>query len=318
MRAVEVNSIGALPASADLWISSHGFESRSIAHLDRIRTHCSRSVSFGFEFPKATDPGEPGKRVAAARDALNKDGFETPVGSDAEFDEFLRGAVEKLSRRKRCRVIADISSMSRSRIASVLFVVAERNQSYPCELQLIYFPGSFESHKHSYEPLQSFGPCHANLSGWPADPDAPLALILGLGTEPRRADGVVEMLEPDILALYMAVGDENEYSTELKNENRRVLEVGGEPMVYSLRDPSAVHASLVFTGQRMADRARVIFVPLGPKLFSAMCMTAALALGEQVGVWKASAGSGVQPVDVTARGAPILLNVQFGQYQTSS
>jgi hypothetical protein len=138
-----------------------------------------------------------------------------------------------------------------------------------------------------------------------------LAVLLGLGTEPRRADGVVEMLEPDILALYIPLGDEPEYLAELREENRRILEVGGEPICYSLRDPAAVYASLVATGTRLVERSRLVLVPLGPKQFAALAVAAALSLGPEVGVWKASSGRGVEPVDVQARGEPVVMRLSM-------
>src|SRR5205823_1514111 len=136
-------------------------------------------------------------------------------------------------------------------------------------------------------PLETLGPIHNDVAGWPLEPDLPLALVLALGTEPRRADGLVETLEPDILSVFVPIGDEPDFNAEVHNENRRVLEVGGEPVKYDLRDPISAHGSLLATIERLSQRARVIIVPLGPKIFSALALNAAIAVGAEIGVWRA-------------------------------
>ncbi|WP_200227298.1 hypothetical protein [Rubrivivax gelatinosus] len=292
------------------WLSCHGYESRSVAHLDMLEFNAQRRVSLGFNFPAASEDNEASKRVALARRRLGEAGYETPVVDDVAFEAIVRSELSKLTELSGQSVAADISSMSRSRIAALVISFFEHSRhKSPRYLDLFYFPASFDSHKHDFEPLESFGPCHAYLSGWPADPDLPLAAVMGLGTEPRRADGVVEMLEPDILALYLPQGDQAEYTVELQKENRRVLSVGGEPSYYSLRDPESLYLSLLATGERLAERSRLIFVPLGPKLFSALCVTAALSIGPEVGVWKASSGRGVGLVDAQALGDPIIVRI---------
>jgi hypothetical protein len=307
---LSIDGRDSLDTSYGCWMSCHGYESRSVAHLDLLSLTVDRSVSAGFEFPHAAEDNETSRRVALARQRLQEAGYHTPVVNDEGFESTVREELSRLASLSKPTVIVDISSMSRSRISALLIAFAKHLQTTPsCYMDLLYFPASFTSHKHGFEPLESLGPCHPQLSGWPADADLPLALLLGLGTEPRRADGVVEMLEPDILALYLALGDEPEYSAELQEVNRRVLNVGGEPIRYSLRDPSALYLSLVATGERLVERSRLVLVPLGPKLFTALSVAAALSLGPEVGVWKASSGRGVGMVDVQALGKPVVLRV---------
>lgn len=299
-----------LESSYGCWISSHGYESRSVAHLDLPSLRADRRISPGFEFPSATEDSDSSRRVALARQRLQQAGYETPVVNDEGFEAAVRNELSQLASLSSPTLVADISSMSRSRISALLIAFYEHTLEDPsCYLDLIYFPASFNSHKHGFEPLESFGPCHARLSGWPADADLPLAVVLGLGTEPKRADGVVEMLEPDILALYLPLGDEAEYINELQNENRRVLSVGGEPIRYSLREPDSLFFSLIATGERLVERSRLVLVPLGPKIFTALSVAAALSIGPEVGVWKASSGRGVGMIDAQVRGDPVVFRV---------
>jgi len=280
-----------------------------------VRVNSLRKLSVGFDFPLLGEEASVSQRIALARQRLAAAGFETPVADDAAFETLIRAEILGIPRTSRCRIVADISSMNRSRIAALLVSCFEAEFSAGCDLDLVYFPSSFASHKHAYEPLEFFGPCHNELAGWPDDPDLPLSLLVGLGTEPRRADGVVELLEPDILALYVPLGDNSDYLSEIRRENRRVIEVAGQPDMYSLRDPHLTYQSLLVTATQLSARSRLVVVPLGPKVFCVLAMAAALSIGPQVGVWKASAGRGVQPVDVAAEGAPILFRLAFSRHQ---
>jgi hypothetical protein len=305
-----VESLSALrEAEASLWVSCHGYESRSAAHLGLVRTTALRKLSCGFDFPASELDSEAGKRVADARARLRTDGFDVPVVDDPGFDALIREELGRSVRDGSAHIVADISSMNRARIASLLLACADLESG--CDLEILYFPGSYETHKHVYEPLEYFGPCHSNIAGWPSDPEMPLSLMVGIGTEPRRADGVIEIVKPDILAVFLPLGDEDNYVLELHKENRRILEVCGQPVTYILRDPSGTYQSLRSTGARLSERSRLVIVPLGPKIFCVIAIAVALSIGPEVGVWKASAGRGVQPVDVQSHGAPILLRIVF-------
>ena len=310
-RRVEVESIESIDAAeAFLWVSCHGFESRSIAHLRSLPVEGYRRVSIGFLTAGQDASAEQLDAIQLRRATLRHNGFDTPVVDDVGFEQIVKQELLHAPSRN-CRVIADISSMSRSRIASLFLSCHDVRSEGGCVLDLVYFPATHSSHKHAYEPLEYFGPCHHRLAGWPDDPDLPLSLVVGLGTEPRRADGIVEFLEPDILALCIPLGDEPQYVDEVRRENRRLLEVRGEPRDYPVRDPSAafVHVSAIAT--QLAQRSRVVIVPLGPKIFCATSIAAALTIGSHVGVWKASAGSGVAPVDVQAVERPVLARFRF-------
>ncbi len=295
-----------------LWISCHGYESRSTHHLEVLPVGKGGRISCGFDFPSEDHDSDVGRRISTARQQLREAGFETPVTDDAGFEELVGGRLASALGVNGYHVVADISSMSRARIASLLLACSNVASNGVCTLDIVYFPSSYQTHKHDYEPLESFGPCHGQIAGWPDDPRLPLALLVGLGTEPRRADGVLEMVEPAILAVFVPLGDEDNYVTEIRRENRRVLEVGGEPVMYSLRDPRGCYLTLLNAATRLAERSRLVIVPLGPKIFCAASIAAALAIGPEVGVWKASAGRRVQPIDVHAHGAPILMRVVFG------
>jgi len=298
-------------ANVSLWISCHGFEARSTRHLHLPRVSARRMISFGFGFPSTDEHPELADRLEHARDDLSRAGFELLVTNDGEYERIVKDALDQLSSSERPLVVADISSMNRTRIASLMLACASQKLPYGCDLEVVYFPSTFASHKHGYEPLETFSPSHDLIAGWPSDPDLPLALILGLGTEPRRAEGIVETVEPDILGLFEPVGDEEEYSADVHRENRRVLEVGGESTPYLVRDPELTFLALSASVERLAERARIIIVPLGPKIFAAIAVCVAVAFGAEIGVWKASAGAGVQPINVEGSDVPVVARFAF-------
>lgn len=297
----------------DYWISSHGYESRSVKHLEFDQSNVTRSISFGFDVELADANEDVAARVENERRLLLSRGFELLNTDDDGFEIAVRSGLDDFAGSgRRPRVVADISSMNRTRIASLMLACASESFDKGCDLDLIYFPSTFASHKHEYEPLEYFGPLHERVAGWPADPDSPLALVVGLGTEPRRAEGIVETVEPDILSLLEPLGDDPQFVVDVRTENRRLLDVGGEPLPYQLRDAVGTYWALRAIVERLSDRARVIVVPLGPKILVPVAMAVALELGPKVGLWRASAGSSVQPVDVQGADEAVRVRFAFG------
>lgn len=313
---VQVSNIPAVASdrNPDLWLSCHGYESRSVKHLELLDPPVDRKLSFGFEFPGPDDSEDIAARLAAERVALEGAGFDIRIVGDTEFEEQVRHEFSDIARATvRPLIVADISSMNRSRIAGLIHLCAGGPFAGNCDLELVYFPSTFESHKHPYEPLESFGPVHDEFAGWPADQEMPLALLIGLGTEPRRADGIVETVEPDILGLFEPHGDEHEFLDDVRTENRRVREVAGAPTPYWVRDPQATFQMLRSSVELLSRRAQVIIVPLGPKVFCAIAVGVATSLGPEVGVWKASAGRGVRPINVQGADEPVIARMSFSR-----
>lgn len=305
IKAFETLELG---APIDLLVTCHGYESRSTAHLGMTMGDVNRRISFGFDFPSEDD--ESFGRISVARDKLMDAGFEVYVLDDEGVERRLRNELAALPSDRNVRVVADISSMNRGRIASIILACSSASFAL-CDLDLVYFPSSFGSHKHDYEPLESFGPIHNDLAGWPEDPDFPLALIIGLGTEPGRADGVLESLEPSVVSLFESFGGEDGYPEEILKENQRVIGVVGRPTNYPLRDPLQTYLLISAAVDRLSEHSRVVIVPMGPKIFCALTVAVALTHGGDIGVWKASAGRGVNPIDVKEYGPPVITRLKF-------
>src|SRR6266540_759700 len=117
--SVEVEPMESIDtAGASLWISCHGYESRSIAHLKLLPVAGCRRVSVGFLTAGQDASAEQLDAIQVRRASLQHNGFRTPVVDDAGFEQIVKQELFD-TRSRNCRVIADISSMSRSRIASL-------------------------------------------------------------------------------------------------------------------------------------------------------------------------------------------------------
>jgi hypothetical protein len=291
-----------------LWIASHGFESRSLSHLQLDSSKSRTRISIGFDFPDVDDL-ETSSRISKTERMLQDAGFSTTAASDEEFDQRISSELSGLRSEDFIRVVADVSCMNRSRISSLVLLCSQMMQD--CDLDVIYFPSTFESHKHEYEPLESLGPVHDDLAGWPMDTDLPLALIVGMGTEPGRAEGIMEFLEPDIISLFEPIGDDEGFSNDIRHENKRVIDVAAPSTKYVIRDPENTYGLLSAAVDRLSSQARLILVPMGPKLFCVLSVVVAISHGVGVGVWRASAGKGIRPVDVKSSGAPVITRIKF-------
>lgn len=74
--------------SESLWISCHGYESRSCQHLDKNLSEGDfRKFSYGFDFPKPGDNPVVDQRLEEHETRLRTAGFATQVCNDFDFDQ---------------------------------------------------------------------------------------------------------------------------------------------------------------------------------------------------------------------------------------
>src|SRR4051812_29942014 len=98
---------------ADLWLSCHGYESRSIAHLEHLRLTVDRKRTFGFDFPNEHADADVRKRIAVAHDKLREASFDPVQTDDDGFEAYVKAELSLLPSHRKCRIVADISSMNR-------------------------------------------------------------------------------------------------------------------------------------------------------------------------------------------------------------
>jgi hypothetical protein len=199
------------------------------------------------------------------------------------------------------RIGIDVSSMDRSVMATVL-VSTLRVMKPDDTLVLLYSSAEFVKPSLHLRPIRSIGAAHPAISGLVGDPHLRRALILGLGYEYGVALNVIETHDPDESFIFRPIGADSKYLDWMKKANfdfdfgERRYEI----IDYHLANLSALYdtlSSLIFS---MKYDTSIVSVPLGPKIFSAICIVVSLLNAPHISVLRYSLYSVATPVDVKA------------------
>jgi hypothetical protein len=179
------------------------------------------------------------------------------------------------------RVAADVSSMSRRRIADLVEAVFSLPQDVQLDIDFLYTPAEFEPHDAEREPpIFSVDPVSEYFGGWWSDLDKPLFVIVGLGYEIERAASALDVLEPERAQVYVPQGSDQRYLLAVREANAGLFDTRGvdpREVLYEVADPFACFRRLENDLSRAAESHRVSLIPLGPKIF-ALAATVAAAL----------------------------------------
>ena len=160
----------------DLFVMACGFESRSIYICQQLDVSPEKVFCAGFLDRQGTS-FESNMKYLAGR------GLSVVHTSDGEYGFLVRTAMEVAIRgKKRPRVVVDISSMNRYRIAETIEQWAVMSQEQEIELILAYAM-AIPAKAPSEVPFASVGELHPGFGGWSANPEWPVTALVSVGYE---------------------------------------------------------------------------------------------------------------------------------------
>jgi hypothetical protein len=275
----------------DLALVSVGFEQRSRAIPEAIP---APSLGVGLEFPDR-HLGD----YAENHKVLAKLGYRvTEPAKDhrllvGELDGWFEQAASRreFTEAEPFRVAVDISSMTRTRMAAVVEYCYAQKLEVPMIIDLLYAPAAYRPSELPPASWVQAAPVTPHLAGWDPDATKPLLAVVGLGYEPNAAEGVVDYLTPDESVIFLPNGRDPSYRNDVDEVNSELIKKAKIKLDYPVDDPYRLMLQLERLVLARIDQARVLFVPLGPKIFAAACMVVAERLHPLVSVWRFSAGS---------------------------
>lgn len=189
----------------------------------------------------------------------------------------------------RMSVELDCSSMDRSALAKILSKVKASNESY-ARLNILYFPQTFSTPTLSLEAVSRFGPISRQFSGSSRSSSERMCLIMGVGYEFGKAIGAQDYLEPDELYAFHPIGTDPRFQQAILKANSGFDFVGDPERVvaYPLHDPAALLDNLLALIDFKRSTHRVMLLPMGPKIFAALCLVIALRFHPDIRVWRFS------------------------------
>lgn len=201
------------------------------------------------------------------------------------------------------RVLVDVSSMSRSVLSSLLSELLGSEFFFGAHIALVYAVAKFSEPNSLEYDFLDFAPI-PEFSGWTSSPEKPMAMILGLGYETDHAVGAFEYLDPSVTFCFFPKGVEQKFADLVKEANEPLLDQIKPSRVvkYPVTDPLHTFSLLASLMNSLLENVRVVLVPMGPKIFVALCLVCQHIYGDEVSVWRASGHSKDSLKDVDAEG----------------
>jgi hypothetical protein len=268
----------------DLVVATAGFEPRAIAIPEALGEVSGRRVAVEF-------PDRHIESYDANRQWYDNHGYELKKDWGAEFLPAVKEWLSDLATadwdQPPC-VAIDVSSMTRSRIASVVQAVFELPSRQAIRVDFLYAPATFTEPKQPPPAFLNLDVVSPFFAGG-IDAGMETALLVGLGYEPYKAAGTVENLEPSKVVLLVPHGSDPRYLNAVLKENDGLLSgpLGPERIDYQVADPFDTFATLESLAYDLLAAGYVpAMVPFGPKIFALCRCLAALMHVDSVPVWR--------------------------------
>lgn len=223
-------------------------------------------------------------------------GFRTSVAKDQDFSEEVIRCFREIiavNTEASLKLLIDISSMSRYRLATFIDVLARHFDEQAFVVDFVYTLASYDPPVTSLAPNSHVGPVlQSNFTGAWDEPDRAVSAIVGLGYEPDKALGAVEYLEAADVWTFNPQSKEEAYTEALRMANASLLEdvLKEHQFTYLVQNPLDCFLTLeAVVGGVMRGRNAVL-LPFGPKLFALCCILVGCI--HPVAIWRVSAQGG--------------------------
>jgi hypothetical protein len=274
----------------DVGLFSLSYESRARAFVERSDVSFGRGCAIGYDFHHVFSY----YKNKDFYEGLNFDVFEIP-------DEDLCGVMSDILSGfsdKEIDVFFDISSMSRHRISVILICLLE-NLKKGSTISVAYTPAKYSPPPERCPPVKYIGPICEELTGALGDLEKPAACIISLGYEENKALGAVNSIDPADCWLFVPVSREEPFKEKVLANNASLIGMcgGGRTLFCEIDDPSSMYRDMKSLLKGVLRDFRPIFLPLGPKIFTAVAVVLAHEFSPHVPVWRVSSGDKEEPVD---------------------
>lgn len=292
----------------DLVICASGYETRS-GHLARRLKGCNKAQLLCFAFDENRDN--------CARENNDKKykslGYEEKIilGHSSKVVEDIFESFLNSYESKRCKIIVDVSSMTRAWYGAIVRVLKNNMTMDNVTVYFTYVPAAYYRPTPPYPPNEIVSPVRG-FSGL-CLPDKPVALIIGLGRDYGRAVGIKEELDPDLVLTFSDKPSTNmQFVKDVYTANFDLLDKtpSENQFYYPLTDSTLLYQLLDSVCVGIQRNYRVVLVSIGPKLFGLCCFLIATKY-PQVSVWRISAGTKGEIIDVKPSKSVVTMEVEW-------
>ena len=188
--------------------------------------------------------------------------------------------------------------MTRHRLALILnFLI--KNLKSGTNITICYIASKYVCPPNGMQPVKKVGPLIEDLSGGLGNLSYSTSAIFGLGYEQSKALGIYNYLEPDNAFSFIPKSLNIEFEDDVKTNNSSLLNSipSEQTFYYNVYSPYDIYVDLKSLVISLSETSRVIIVPLGPKILSAVSLIIGIELYPDISVWRVSSLHSEEPVD---------------------
>ncbi len=217
-----------------------------------------------------------------------------------EISNILDKELTILTKKDLC-VIVDYSCMTKSWYYTIILYLRKKELDFnSITVYFIYTPSKFTKPLEP-KPNTEIAP----LPGKYIVPtDKPKALIVCLGYEQRKAEGIIEHLDPkDYYIIYSKPALDKRFVDKIETNNSSILDRTDKRKVitFQLDDMLSLERELTSLYYLLREEYSIIIAPLGPKPFTFISMLMTIKYRD-IDIWRVGSGSDIneyarEPID---------------------
>ena len=275
----------------DLSVFGLGYESRSITAYDKYKNLSERSIVFGYNSNKTVLNYSNNKNAFQDAEILEME--------CAEISDYLVALVDKLNNELvEPKILIDITVMTRHRLATVLFCFISKLKK-KSKITICYNSSKYVAPPSDLQPVRKVGALIRELSGNLGDLSSTTAVIFGLGYEKLKALGVYNYLDPDLPYAFIPKSENPKFELDVRENNNSLLQnlPSKNVYTYNLYSPLDLYIDLKSLTLSLRESSRVVIVPLGPKIISAISVIISMEMNLEIPIWRVSSLHCEEPID---------------------
>jgi hypothetical protein len=187
-------------------------------------------------------------------------------------------------------ILVDYSCMTKSWYYSIILYLSKRRLNLKRVMAyFIYTPSKF-----SKPQKPKYNTDIAPLPGKYVVPtNKPKALIVCLGYEQKKAEGIIDHLDPKVCYLfYTDPAFDPDFVTTVKESNKDILSHYSNVISFPFNDLLYLERQLTSLYYLLKDDYSIIIAPLGPKPFTFIAMLLSIRF-QDIDIWRVGSGSDI-------------------------
>lgn len=205
----------------------------------------------------------------------------------------------KECKKSKLNIIIDYSCMTKSWYYAIIQYFNNKNLHIEnINTYFIYTPSKY-SKPLAPKPNTEIEPLPGNYK---VPTDKPKALIVCLGYEQNKAEGIIEHLDPKIsYLLYSKPTLDKRFEKALEKNNSEILSLNKNIITFPIDNLLYLERELTSLYYLLKEEYSLIIAPLGPKPFTLMAMLMSIKY-KDIDIWRVGSGSDIneyqrEPID---------------------